>query len=50
MNESVIAVSKDKDIIFYHVINDMTRYLDLTSVKRKHPELQEYIRRNYFDL
>lgn len=50
MNGSMIIVSQDKDMVFYHVRNDMMRYLDLTSIKRNYPELQEYIRLNYFSL
>lgn len=50
MSKPMITVSKDKGIIFYHVMDDTIQYLDLTGIKRNHPELQEHISSNCFEL
>ena len=48
MSKPMITVLTEQGTAFYHVPDDMMRYLDLTSVKRNHPELQEYIEQNSF--
>ena len=48
MSKPMVAVLAEQGTVFYHVPDDMMRYLDLNSVKRHHPELQEYIEQNSF--
>lgn len=48
MSKPMVAVLTEQGMVFYHVPDDMMRYLDLNSVKRNHPELQEYIEQNSF--
>lgn len=45
-----ISIIKNGGEVFYHVEGDITRYFDLISISRNHPELQEYIGQHKFDL
>lgn len=50
MSKPMITVLTEQGTVFYHVADDIMWYLDLNSVKRNHPELQEYIEQNSFRL
>lgn len=41
---------ESNDDIYFQVSGDKTRYYDLTSIVFSHPELQEYISDNAYEL
>lgn len=38
------------DEFFYHLLGDSTRYYDLESLSRIHPELSDYIQNHRYEL
>lgn len=47
--EPITIFSDEKDI-YYHVADDIFRYLDLESIEHSHPELKDYIHNRRFIL
>lgn len=50
MSTTKISIGHQNGGLFFHVMGDNTRYFDLTSLERSHPELSNFINENRYDL
>lgn len=50
MSSTKISIGHQNGGMFFHIMGDNTKYFDLISLERSHPELSGFINDNRYDL